>query len=1430
MLDFKNNFINSLSNNSNYLYYVVYIDVVDGIYLSNKKGSHLGNRGINGEFAQFYDLNLQVSNISESIDLSQNKFKTSRVDISVSNSNIISNKFTDLLNEYNFIGAKVNIYVASDASKNFDDCIMIYTGYISEMESDIRSCKFSIEDYSTYTFKNKTLPKRKNTQTTQEQIEGSQNVSIPFVYGQVDNSKMVMTRPHINDLKTYIYPDAVNQGIQILGFSTDYRSLKVFRDKMYLSIPPIFQEVGSDDDPLIINGINYNLLYVGTPQYEIAPDYILIEKKTSGTAFTQGMPLNIQAREQFQVDVERTPSGIQPTSSDSILTYGFAGDQQITFNGHQNGYNISDSEESFTFPIPHNGVPLAYYENMVIGHLTRRFNTEHGEDSGSIWYLNHCLTASMFYGQYEPEGRGLCEIVRHPSAEEVVPFLNLPEGYSASMELTFKISPRNIYTPSGEFVRYYYPSWDSNWGSLPEDVDFGGYQSIEDYWINSGFAQYFDAGVRFANTDDTSVQRHPSLRGLGIGSYGSWSNVPNDRQSVKILYGYRFSNGIENIDIRLDEDLRPFIDDGIVDYNAVRWIEETGDGLSTSKSPRHDPDIAADVVDFEAIHFNHPISGDAQFTPYEAGYHTPTLRKYLFGRRITADEHTSDGGSIPLGSWVYGCFPVIGAFNPKYANLQESESSGDMYVYDLVGDGLLSYGNPYFYGVRDLDTGEIGLEWDKDSDIPTVQELNNLEIQATPTIELNANHQWSIGIHTNYGYGFGKLLVDWYGKRGGGSPTGYNEYGFATGASHNIRPVLKNRGVVARSGGAYCPIEYTNGQAKAVKMDITFNSVTGADIIQGSVFSMFKCKLNIDFALIEKASSTDDSDTNIDFLVEADCFKIYDGDVDGSNGGKGHNDIVRKQKINTLDRTELGIGTVVDANGNTWEELVPVNPYKFSTGHDVENSDYEHLSDLSLNVHKWIDDNGDVQYDNTTIQHECDALITGVEQEEQGLVNAWRENLSSVDNISLTFRLGRNYGLSDFVDPLSQNFDLNSQLNEEAHFPDNIVRGKFKCFLNNISLKQRFIVGNVSQLDYYGNVLGRIDEPDGYYTGQESLSEQESPSIDWLITKPCDILLHILDKELDNTREYDQNSLEIARAKDWRFDFCHSEEMGAKEFIEEFSKSCYFIPRFRADDNFSYINIYSQEVVMQVKSKDVIKFKYKKSKSTDMVLKCRVSYNWDEGLKTYLSETNISGQGAVPTNLADYIENYNVKDIDDFYVDFKSKFIKDSETAIKLRNHILNWNKNMHNIIECELPVNYIVLEVGDVIEFDSVIAGNKIFGMDYTQTQTLNGQEVYNRFLVTKIKKSTSSVKATFMQCHSMDSEEVVNSDVTAFNTEEVTLLGDLNRDGNIDILDAVQTVNGIINSDLSSSQAFIADLNQDGYVDVLDLVALIGGILDES
>ena len=147
------------------------------------------------------------------------------------------------------------------------------------------------------------------------------------------------------------------------------------------------------------------------------------------------------------------------------------------------------------------------------------------------------------------------------------------------------------------------------------------------------------------------------------------------------------------------------------------------------------------------------------------------------------------------------------------------------------------------------------------------------------------------------------------------------------------------------------------------------------------------------------------------------------------------------------------------------------------------------------------------------------------------------------------------------------------------------------------------------------------------------------------------------------------------------------------------------------------------------------------------------------------------------------------------------------------------------------------------------------IFGEDYTQTYYVGGetsfdgwQVVLPYFIIESINKSQSKVQLTLTQLHHMTPLNIQNNsfdyesgdfhippDLEEEEEEETPVeeivLGDVNFDGTLNVLDIVSIVNMVIGgSEFNSNQFLAADVNQDTYVNVLDIITIIQAVINET
>ena len=163
------------------------------------------------------------------------------------------------------------------------------------------------------------------------------------------------------------------------------------------------------------------------------------------------------------------------------------------------------------------------------------------------------------------------------------------------------------------------------------------------------------------------------------------------------------------------------------------------------------------------------------------------------------------------------------------------------------------------------------------------------------------------------------------------------------------------------------------------------------------------------------------------------------------------------------------------------------------------------------------------------------------------------------------------------------------------------------------------------------------------------------------------------------------------------------------------------------------------------------------------------------------------------------------------------------------RDYIYMLNCNQHTIAKCTLPLKYINLEVGDIIDFDSLNNNVKAYGEDYTIQNQRNGQYIYPYFIVTSATKSSKDIKIEAMQLHKLTREftpglgSLTRKSTFGLNyyTSVFSELGSFTGQRHIDISDLVSYTQMITGKDnyLTTEQKKIADIDYNGSIDQIDL-----------
>lgn len=109
----------------------------------------------------------------------------------------------------------------------------------------------------------------------------------------------------------------------------------------------------------------------------------------------------------------------------------------------------------------------------------------------------------------------------------------------------------------------------------------------------------------------------------------------------------------------------------------------------------------------------------------------------------------------------------------------------------------------------------------------------------------------------------------------------------------------------------------------------------------------------------------------------------------------------------------------------------------------------------------------------------------------------------------------------------------------------------------------------------------------------------------------------------------------------------------------------------------------------------------------------------------------------------------------------------------------------------------------------------------------TLDYEETDDILLNIDMEGYEDGVYSSYLIVESNASADIIIP-ITVFLEGQNYLLGDLNSDGGIDILDVVRLVSVILNGDGTGYELAVSDLNGDDDVNILDVILLVQIILN--
>ncbi len=258
----------------------------------------------------------------------------------------------------------------------------------------------------------------------------------------------------------------------------------------------------------------------------------------------------------------------------------------------------------------------------------------------------------------------------------------------------------------------------------------------------------------------------------------------------------------------------------------------------------------------------------------------------------------------------------------------------------------------------------------------------------------------------------------------------------------------------------------------------------------------------------------------------------------------------------------------------------------------------------------------------------------------------------------------------------------------------------------------------------------------------------------------------------------------------WKYAFCIDKKTNSKKVIEDMSSASPFIARFTNLGKFDYSAIeqtYTDNWLdkdgnpaFTINKNDVLSISYSRTKIEDVYQKVIFKYKWDYRIKEYLGVVESLDVNSFPSITSNYDMNYyggeKVLTIDDD----RGKYIRQQSTAQDFANWMLLYHCNPHLKLKLSLPLSYLHLEVGDIVNFSKVVGTinpyNINYGLNdknenltvYTQLsadgatiayrgQELNGQQLYPEFMINSINKKMNSVDIECIQMHNLSFDPTV-------------------------------------------------------------------------
>lgn len=1383
--------------------------VIDETYFISTIKESIKNVGIP---LNFKDYGLKISNIKESIDINKHTFKISNVTLTLNNYKQDGVRLSDILS--NMINKEVRIYYKTQSCKTLEDCLLAYKGIIKRNSHDESTVRITLEDLSDITF-GKNVPVANLGYSKNTYSEDYINKPIPIAYGVIEKAPVI---PWIDEdgasgkMNLSIIADDVEE---VTGSGRNISIHNFANDK---NIPELHFETGNNLE---------SYLYIYKDSYlRVLQDYNQdVTFDLSYQIYNETHQYSIDSSGQY-LSINKLFTGINAQNPPALNEF-----QTVTLvRPNQAELLISESGEVEQGYIgsainiePFSGIlrPQASVDSeekstiFLDTGVSSEFDT-FSQIPNSQGYIDNLIVqdGDLIVNKFRPSALTTGGIFYPTTARAYTTnYLWLINAWIQSN--AHHLNVKFINAPSGDMiitkadVQFMNDGYRlSGEGQVFKCYTAGGNREVKiflQYDLNSNFkSAYTSACLGFEGDED-------------FDPFPNGTFFPQSGNNLHGLFG--------------NPSRQPFYPTTVYKIDCFVSNSNNLQGISTVYVGQWDETTMSGALEDDEVWYNlfyDPICDDlditwlfdsndfATFTPFDL-----VLKTNLYDDRIKSEYKAKyNGVGIGFFNRPNGAYEP---FNEGSSRISSNKFGGQYGGYGFVDvnslvaahttesntismDGLCNHSAEF---TSDGSSG--GASWWMliDEEIGTEKTLKSLssdEAYFGEFIDTSCN-----------------TIV----KKGCLIPCANKYKYFLSGRhfSYNFTETLNINTVTLTTGNAAAPLFAI--PERRLSLLFPMPDISNTDAMTGETNTFVYGSLNINVpSLADGNHITDGQDT---LLVQAYAADIIEED-DQDLGGLNYNAVfVGSSNWGTnLISLAGNSDTFVSGGSQSWD----INNYNSDGEITIENENFTNITDFR--IRDWNSPDG------------ASALALAIRMR-----NADGDTNQTVDDIDSTRKM-------------SISADIYS-----------------------IAVLQYSVYSNVFKTPLFADIKGRADE-NGKYTNETSS----------VVENPADVLYHFVEKELSVIDKTDRNSWELARSinSNIKLAFSITEDIKSKELIQNIAKSTQLFPKFNSSGDFSFssINDTYTEPNVQIKQRDIIKFEFTRTPSENIHTLVNVKYkkdyadgsykkqtgycdgydffgNGENGLEVYKTHEGISSwypNQNSETGVSGYNYNFLGLKREDNILEFKSDFIRDYASAVHLRNYIYLLNCNQHTIVKCTLPLKYIKLEVGDVIEFDELHNSIKSFGEDYTKEVYRNGQKIYPYFILTSVTKSSKDIKLECMQLHELSGNFTAGQgslsrrselgafayetefDVTSnFSNAHITyadlniyediiadindnyrtsmqkLSADLNGDGSIDQLDL-----NILTTILNGTNAELGDINMDGSINIYDIISLTEYIIEQD